>query len=244
MFSPNRFYTRRPASGFNPSSIASEVWLDARNATYLATVLTAIPNSGAAGGTPSIVGVINAGATLGGMPTMRIDATSKQINLSQPAWGAGGTMWAFWYGACLSASGDRGIIGKGWPGAAGGGAIAAYQGTGGGTSVFFGNGCCSVDATTQPCFSRANVIGDTAEHAIYMLWDAGGNAVYVDGSSLSIAGTTFPAAVPNYGATTWNYGVAQSGAESINSDCGVWMTGKTALTGTEITNLTNFYMNL
>jgi len=87
-------------------------------------------------------------------------------------------------------------------------------------------------------------LGDTAEHAVYMLWDAGGNAVYVDGSSLSIAGTTFPAAVPNYGATTWNYGVAQSGAESINSDCGVWMTGKTALTGTEITNLTNFYMNL
>lgn len=232
------------AAGFNPATLNPVVWLDARNASYSGSNLSAITNAGSAGGTPSITGTINAGTTLGSMPTMRLDATSKQINLSQPAWGSSGVFWAFWYGAGLSTSGDRGMLNKDWPNGAGSGAIAAYIGNGG-TSFAFANGCCSIDPTTQPSFSFAgNIVNDTAEHAVYMLWSASTNAVYRDGSSLSIAGTTFPAAAPNYGAGTWMYGVGASGAETINADCGAWLTGTVALTGTEITNLTNFYMNM
>lgn len=228
-------------AAFTPASLNPKVWLDARNATYTGANLSAITNAGSIGGTPAVVGTINAGATLGGMPTMRFNATSKQLNLAQGAWGATGVLSYFWYGAALGTTGDQGILNRLWPGS-GTNTIAFYLCNAGGTTFDFGNNCCSVSAGTAPSFSRANFIADTNEHALYGQL-AATNALYLDGVSQSL-GATQGAAAPNYSAATWNYGVGATGAESINADCGVWLTFDFALSGTEITNLTNYYMNM
>lgn len=225
------------APPFTPASLNPRVWIDARNRTGN-TPVTAITNAGSDGGTPSIIGTINTGTSLGGMPTLRIDNNTKRINLVRPVHGTSGILSVFWFGALLGTGADQGYIGMDW--SAGADAIASYLSTSGGTSFFFAAGL-PFGAGSAPCWSRTNYITDTNKHAVYTCLSTT-NKLYLDKVSLSF-GASHLGAAPNYASQTWNFGCAHT-TESVNADNGAWLVFDYDLNDTQITNLSNFYINM
>lgn len=228
--------------GFTPASLPNLLaWLDPTgNATYSGSTLTAAGNAGSKGGNFTVNGTI-AKITSGSLSLITMDNVSKRLDLSMTTFS--GFLTVFAAGKQIVGMGPSAILGMGWPNDA---TAKSFYFNGGDTNVYgFGNGCCDIPTKIPALKAVGAAISDTNFHT--MLWQLGTTDLLLkDNVSQAITGgsnQSSTGAMPATGTVTWNFGVANPGSEHANSSLATIMIINGALTGTEQTDLHNYYVS-